>query len=1071
MSQLPASRYERLLEILDHDDFVRGALSELEFDFRGGALVALAEWERLDVAASELFRAVASLQRPSWGHWNGVVGALRASRRGVLRTGDAESRERVRGATRLSSVLDLWDTPVPAEVDVSALARLANSRESRPTIGSVLALPITVRNRVAHAPPSDWTEFAGALRPLVVALAERRLEFPSVPDELSPWIVNHEGEPWLFAGVDDRFQVMHQSRSGKLRESASLSQAFVESLQRLLGKEKVRDTNFQRWLTQYATDDIKGVMLGDYLVGRPVGEGGFATVHRAVQLGTGRRVAVKILRDELRTSMGARFQREAEYLARINHRGVVSVVEHGEEPWIAPRGVDLSGEEWYRAFSKSAPVKSFFAMEWIEGRTLEQVFLESPRPDRRTLCRWMADLADALASVHSAGLIHRDVKPSNIMITDENRVVLADFGIARPREDARTLKTTAGHVLGTPAYMSPEQIRAANAEDAVGPEADLYALCATFYELFTGTRLFRHDTESAVSVETRKLAGERPEPPGRVVTGLPWEIDTILMGGLEPEISDRYRSARDLERDLRHVLQDQPIEYRRPSFWRRSELFYRRHRWTTNLAGLTLLILVVAAVVSTLFGLEARRQAVYAIEQEGLAKSQTRLAEENALLSEWGEFQAEREKERAVAARELANTRYGLAVDSLGKLVFEVQTELGTKPQLAALQKRVLGVAAAGLKTLAEKGEGVKGTLRDRTEAYGILKLGDILQTLDGKAEEAAKAFIAAHETFERLAEEAPGDAQAQRDVSTSYERLGMVTEQLGQAKEALLLNQKMRGIKSLSDYPGGSPGDEGELKMDEGEVIVGLLFPADEESSRAVGPRMVALNDPTASAGVASMRPLRVLAFAGDVHDVTASLCRLTNGLRVVPFVGTEMLPTTPGRPRSTDRKALQRVADERLVMPVGSVDRHSQRDAATVRQHRAFHTELAPIGRVLPRFFPRPTEPSSSRRPNFAIPSRCRPDRRTLPGRVATADETRRGEPTPGSTHESHCPSRTPEASPSIGNPSAARTKFPPRPAASPAADDHPYNSLCKKGAPVRCVPTARRESGETLTKHSPP
>jgi serine/threonine protein kinase/WD40 repeat protein/tetratricopeptide (TPR) repeat protein len=626
MAPSSTERYANLLTRTADEPFVRETLAELEFDFRGLALVALAEWERLDIVAPELFRAVASLQRPSWGHWNGVIVALRAARRSIQRTGDAVPRERLQSAERLNGVLDLWDESLPEGVDLSVLARLTNTKESRPTIWLALTWPITLRNRVAHAPPADWSEYAAALRPLVSAIATGRLLVPAVSEESSPWILIEEGKSWLFAGIDGDFRVAHQSRAGTLKESHEHTAALMESLQRLLGKERVRDANFKRWLAQYATDDIKGVMLGDYLVGPPVGEGGFATVHRGVQLGTGRRVAVKILRDELRGGMGARFQREAEYLARINHRGVVSVLEHGEQPWIAPRAIDLTGEEWYRAFAKTAPVKSFLAMEWIEGRTLEAVFAESPRPDARTLCRWMADAAEALSHVHAAGLIHRDIKPGNILVTDEGRIVLADFGIARPRDDLRTLKTTAGHVLGTPAYMSPEQIRASNAEDAVGPEADVYALCATFYELFSGTRLFRHDTETAVSVESRKLAGERPERPRRITSGLPWEIDTILMGGLEPEISDRYRSARDLERDLRHALRDEPIEYRRPGLLRRARLFYRRHRLPVNLVAVFTLLAIA--------GVGQYVRAVFEEQQRTKVEQQRTKAEQGRTLAE-----------------------------------------------------------------------------------------------------------------------------------------------------------------------------------------------------------------------------------------------------------------------------------------------------------------------------------------------------------------------------------------------------------------------------------------------------
>src|SRR5262249_40609605 len=144
-----------------------------------------------------------------------------------------------------------------------------------------------------------------------------------------------------------------------------------------------------------------------------------------------------------------------------------------------------------------------------------------------------------------------DVKPGNLMVTAAGRVKLMDFGIARTQEESESLRTATRQALGTPAYMSPEQLRASEMASQVGPASDVYSLCATFYELFTETRLFRHDEDDAATVVLHKLQGDVRAPPSQLVPGLPWEIATILEGGLQPDPADRIASAGDLADDLR----------------------------------------------------------------------------------------------------------------------------------------------------------------------------------------------------------------------------------------------------------------------------------------------------------------------------------------------------------------------------------------------------------------------------------------------------------------------------------------------------------------------------------------
>ncbi len=603
--RLPVSAGMREALAATGRELVASVLAILERDFRELALLVLADWQRSGLTARELVPSVGGLQRPSWGAWNGLLQAFGRVRKRVRREGTPEERAAFREDGLTGAALTLLGERVDRAV-VSELRPLAElvgvSLGKRLTLGRALALPITVRNHLAHGAPEDpdwWTRAEAGLRALAIWYDAARpgADLVAAAAHPEPWFIEEDGERWAFNGLARDRSVVYVSAGGRSRHVEN-GRAVLLAFETLLGRSGAREEDLHRLLETLAPDarrdDLRGVLLGDFLIGPPTGEGGFATVHRGVQLSTGRPVAVKLLRDGMPPETRARFRREAAFLAQFQHPNVVGVVGFGEEPWSAPAD-GLPDEAWFQeAFRGTAPVKTFIALEWFEGGTLETLFApnEEPRPTPRALVELFRQGAAALAAVHGAGLIHRDVKPANIMREGET-LKLMDFGIARSRGEAHTLRTATGQLVGTPAYMSPEQVRAANAEDEVGPATDLYSLGATFYELFTGRRLFDHDAVDATTSEARKLAGERPPLDSSAARSLPWEIRTILRGTLEAEVSDRYGSAVDLERDLARLLADQPILYRRPSALRRAQLAWRRNPVVIGLATAFLLALVL----------------------------------------------------------------------------------------------------------------------------------------------------------------------------------------------------------------------------------------------------------------------------------------------------------------------------------------------------------------------------------------------------------------------------------------------------------------------------------------------
>ena len=262
---------------------------------------------------------------------------------------------------------------------------------------------------------------------------------------------------------------------------------------------------------------------GSYLLLGEIGRGAAGVVYEAMHRDLGRKVALKVLRTGVDTDATARerFRREAQALAQVRHDNIVEIYEYGE-----------MGD------------RLFYAMSLVQGPSLAALNKANRRPTPADLCRGLAGIADALQALHEAGIVHRDVKPSNIMIGPDGRYLLADFGLART--DLAETMTRTGDALGTPLYMSPEQML--GKRDAVEARTDVYGLGATLYQLLTGAPPFKTDNLHALM---RMVLSQRPQNPRAVAPELPPGCSSIAMKCLEKEPGDRYARAADLAQDLR----------------------------------------------------------------------------------------------------------------------------------------------------------------------------------------------------------------------------------------------------------------------------------------------------------------------------------------------------------------------------------------------------------------------------------------------------------------------------------------------------------------------------------------
>src|SRR5690242_13721062 len=278
------------------------------------------------------------------------------------------------------------------------------------------------------------------------------------------------------------------------------------------------------------SDTLIGTVFdGRYKIVRKLGTGGMADVYLAEDQELGRRVAIKILNDRHAAddSFVERFRREAKNAAGLSHPNIVSVYDRG------------TAEGTY-----------YIAMEYLDGRSLKELIVSRGPAPVKTSVEYARQVLAAVGFAHRHGIVHRDIKPHNVLVGPEGRLKVTDFGIAR---SGASQMTEVGSIIGTAQYLSPEQARGA----PVDQTSDLYSVGVVLYEMLTGRVPFTGDTPLEIAM---KHLSEVPVPPSELRPEVPHDLDSVVLRALAKDPADRYQSAEEMDADLARVAEGLPVD-------------------------------------------------------------------------------------------------------------------------------------------------------------------------------------------------------------------------------------------------------------------------------------------------------------------------------------------------------------------------------------------------------------------------------------------------------------------------------------------------------------------------------
>jgi formylglycine-generating enzyme required for sulfatase activity len=501
--------------------------------------------------------------------------------------------------------------------------------------------------------------------------------------------------------------------------------------------------------------------FGKYHLLKVLGRGAQGVVYLAEDTELGRKVALKMLEGMNALSKGVRerFQREAEVASRLDHPNICGIYEVGEL-----RGIPFMAIQYVRGTTladlldqaRGGPDQDRPA---DPGASTTSLVGESAMPD---VLRLMERTARALHVAHEAGLVHRDIKPGNIMVTPEGHPVLLDFGLARDVESSGHTLTETGQVLGTPAYMAPEQLRAIR--DKIDRKTDVYALGVTLFECLTLHRPFQSETFEGLFNQILQGA---PVTPRKVNARIPRDLSTVIEVAMERDRDRRYATAKELADDLRRVRSFEPIQAKAAGPLTRAQKWARRRPAVAVALGAAVLFVVLGLGLAVARQLarrgEARRQLeraeelIAASDFEGAALAVARARELrgdtvlsvalDALIKETRDLEAraaqrEADLQAAAEARDEAADGERRHAELQAEIVsLEEQLEAERGAVLASFAPEDLRAAfAAQERELARLRVEAEQTLQDELEA---LELAARLEAPWGRTEETEASFAA----------------------------------------------------------------------------------------------------------------------------------------------------------------------------------------------------------------------------------------------------------------------------------------------------------------------------------------
>jgi serine/threonine-protein kinase len=559
--------------------------------------------------------------------------------------------------------------------------------------------------------------------------------------------------------------------------------------------------------------------ISGYQIERVLGSGGMGVVYLADDLALNRKVALKILRQGVQDDPGhrGRFEREAAAAAKCQHPNLVQIFEIGE----------FQGE-------------FYLALEYVEGETLAKAMAGLPQPPREA-AGLVEKLARAIEHVHGRGVVHRDLKPANVLLTLAGEPKITDFGLARL--DDRSTRTEVGTLLGTLAYMAPEQASGGAVE--VGAPADIHALGAILYEALTGRPPYRGDSPEKT---LQKILFEDVVPPSNLQPEIPRDLEAISLKCLEKSPNHRYASAVELAEDLRRFLDGRPIFARPVRLWERSWRWCRRNPKLATVSAVlaaTVLVAIGAFVGMTYrhnLQLRAEVRRTQAKADEARKNYQEARSTIQAMLKRLDDS-------RVTGVPRLLDLRRSLQEDALAFYDQILRQVDSNDPFVradsaralcdAAPLQHALGQSDVALDTVRRALRLVEGLMSERPDdlEYMVLKrdclikLGPLLSVARRSPDEVITACRESVELADRVAKARPDDMHHQGALAACRMNYGNALKELKKVSEAIVQYRKATKIRKAID-PSKLPGVT--LRLAGSLVNEGVILCGQQDYSQA---------------------------------------------------------------------------------------------------------------------------------------------------------------------------------------------------------------------------------------------